>query len=100
MAPPGNLGMSLCGYAKENSVVPPAAAGFQNAPIEQQGRSMSQRRDFIKIPLAIAVAGVMSLSGLPSIAQPLQLLNVSYDPTRELYVEFNQAFAKYWKGKT
>jgi hypothetical protein len=38
--------------------------------------------------------------GLPSIAQPLQLLNVSYDPTRELYVEFNQAFAKYWKGKT
>jgi len=28
------------------------------------------------------------------------LLNVSYDPTRELYVEFNQAFAKYWKGKT
>ncbi|NML45620.1 sulfate ABC transporter substrate-binding protein [Ramlibacter sp. G-1-2-2] len=61
---------------------------------------MSQRRDFIKIPLAVAVAGVMSLSGLPSIAQPLQLLNVSYDPTRELYVEFNQAFAKYWKAKT
>ena len=61
---------------------------------------MSQRRDFIKIPLAIAVAGAMSLSGLPSIAQPLQLLNVSYDPTRELYAEFNQAFAKYWKGKT
>jgi sulfate transport system substrate-binding protein len=28
------------------------------------------------------------------------LLNVSYDPTRELYVEFNQAFAKHWKSKT
>jgi hypothetical protein len=28
------------------------------------------------------------------------LLNVSYDPTRELYVDYNQAFAKYWKGKT
>jgi sulfate/thiosulfate transport system substrate-binding protein len=28
------------------------------------------------------------------------LLNVSYDPTRELYQEFNPAFAKYWKGKT
>jgi len=26
----------------------------------------------------------------------LQLLNVSYDPTRELYVEFNEAFAKHW----
>ncbi len=28
------------------------------------------------------------------------LLNVSYDPTRELYAEFNQAFAKHWKVKT
>ncbi len=28
------------------------------------------------------------------------LLNVSYDPTRELYAEFNQAFAKHWKAKT
>jgi sulfate transport system substrate-binding protein len=28
------------------------------------------------------------------------LLNVSYDPTRELYQEFNQEFVKYWKGKT
>ena len=29
-----------------------------------------------------------------------QFLNVSYDPTRELYVAVNAAFAKYWKGKT
>ena len=28
------------------------------------------------------------------------LLNVSYDPTRELYQDFNAAFAKYWKAKT
>ena len=28
-----------------------------------------------------------------------ELLNVSYDPTRELYQEFNQSFAKYWKSK-
>jgi sulfate transport system substrate-binding protein len=28
------------------------------------------------------------------------LLNVSYDPTRELYQEFNQAFARHWKKKT
>jgi sulfate/thiosulfate transport system substrate-binding protein len=61
---------------------------------------MSLRRDFIKIPLAIAAATALGLTGLPSLAQPLQLLNVSYDPTRELYVEFNQAFARYWKGKT
>jgi len=29
-----------------------------------------------------------------------ELLNVSYDPTRELYQDFNAAFAKHWEGKT
>lgn len=33
-------------------------------------------------------------------AQTVSLLNVSYDPTRELYSEFNSAFAKYWKAKS
>jgi sulfate transport system substrate-binding protein len=35
----------------------------------------------------------------PAAAQ-VKLLNVSYDPTRELYQDFNSAFAKYWKGKS
>ena len=33
-------------------------------------------------------------------AQNVKLLNVSYDPTRELYQDFNAAFAKYWQSKT
>ena len=33
-------------------------------------------------------------------AKEIKLLNVSYDPTRELYVDFNAAFTKYWQGKT
>jgi sulfate/thiosulfate-binding protein len=33
-------------------------------------------------------------------AKEVKLLNVSYDPTRELYTEYNTAFAKYWKDKT
>ena len=33
-------------------------------------------------------------------AKDVTLLNVSYDPTRELYQDFNAAFAKYWQGKT
>lgn len=33
-------------------------------------------------------------------AANITLLNVSYDPTRELYQEYNTAFAKYWKAKT
>jgi sulfate/thiosulfate-binding protein len=32
--------------------------------------------------------------------KPVTLLNVSYDPTRELYEDFNQQFAAYWKNKT
>ncbi len=37
---------------------------------------------------------------LPVHAEDLTLLNVSYDPTRELYQEFNAAFAKHWLAKT
>jgi sulfate transport system substrate-binding protein len=33
-------------------------------------------------------------------AADVKLLNVSYDPTRELYTEYNAAFAKYWRGKS
>ena len=33
-------------------------------------------------------------------AATINLLNVSYDPTRELYEDYNKAFAAYWKVKT
>ena len=58
---------------------------------------MNFRRHFIKFPLA---AAALTLSAASALAQNVTLLNVSYDPTRELYVEFNQAFAKHWKAKT
>ncbi|CAN7143401.1 sulfate ABC transporter substrate-binding protein [Variovorax sp. LjRoot290] len=61
---------------------------------------MSFRRDFIKLSLGAAAAASIALTALPSFAQSVTLLNVSYDPTRELYVDYNKAFAKYWKGKT
>ncbi|HWO98505.1 MAG TPA: sulfate ABC transporter substrate-binding protein [Bacillus sp. (in: firmicutes)] len=32
--------------------------------------------------------------------EPVELLNVSYDPTRELYQDFNEEFSKYWEEKT
>ena len=35
-----------------------------------------------------------------STADTINLLNVSYDPTREFYEDYNKAFAKYWKAKT
>jgi len=47
---------------------------------------------------------ILSLIGLAALsaasAKESTLLNVSYDPTRELYAEYNDAFAKYWKGKS
>jgi sulfate/thiosulfate transport system substrate-binding protein len=46
-------------------------------------------------------ASVLALSlALPALAKDATLLNVSYDPTRELYQEFNEAFSAYWKRKT
>ncbi len=47
--------------------------------------------------LAAAIAGAIVLSGAQA---GVTLLNVSYDPTRELYQDFNAAFGKYWKAKT
>jgi len=45
------------------------------------------------------VAGALLLSSA-TFAKDITLLNVSYDPTRELYKEYNAAFAKYWLAKT
>jgi len=44
-------------------------------------------------------AAAVALTG-SAIAKNIELLNVSYDPTREFYVDYNAAFAKYWKDKT
>ncbi|GKX58970.1 sulfate ABC transporter substrate-binding protein [Leminorella grimontii] len=40
------------------------------------------------------------LASTSVLAKDVQLLNVSYDPTREFYQQYNQAFASYWKDKT
>jgi len=47
---------------------------------------------------ALAVILGMALSAVAG--ANVTLFNVSYDPTRELYQDFNSAFAKYWKAKT
>jgi sulfate/thiosulfate transport system substrate-binding protein len=50
---------------------------------------------------ALVAAVLMVFSGGPAHAQgSLTLLNVSYDPTRELYQDYNAQFAKYWKAKS
>ena len=42
----------------------------------------------------------LMLAATGTLAKDIQLLNVSYDPTREFYQEYNQAFTKYWQQKT
>lgn len=59
---------------------------------------MTTRRHLIQALAATA----LTASAFSAFAQPaaVTLLNVSYDPTRELYVEVNAAFIKHWKAKT
>jgi sulfate transport system substrate-binding protein len=45
-------------------------------------------------------SGNSSSSSNASGGKTIKLLNVSYDPTRELYLDFNESFAKHWKEKT
>ncbi len=54
---------------------------------------MKKLKSFLLAALALALAAGAS-------AKTIELLNVSYDPTRELYADFNKAFAAYWKAKT
>lgn len=56
---------------------------------------------FFSKAAATALAAAISLTPLTSAASAQsQLLNVSYDPTRELYREFNAAFTKHWREKS
>ena len=48
---------------------------------------------FITLSAAVLLAGA-------AVAKDITLLNVSYDPTRELYQEYNAAFVKYWLART
>jgi sulfate transport system substrate-binding protein len=50
--------------------------------------------------LGLAVSALSLIAPIISKAADINLLNVSYDPTRELYQVYNEAFAKYWKAKT
>jgi sulfate transport system substrate-binding protein len=43
---------------------------------------------------------VFSAAVLTTAAKEIKLRNVSYDPTRELYTDFNAAFAKYWQTRS
>ena len=59
---------------------------------------MNTTSAFPRAPRRWLVAALLAVSvAVPAAARDVQLLNVSYDPTRELYRDFNAAFARHWK---
>ena len=52
------------------------------------------------LTIASLVFTLSLVAPITALAKEVTLLNVSYDPTRELYVDFNAAFSKYWQAKT
>jgi sulfate transport system substrate-binding protein len=63
-----------------------------SSDINRKGAA-EMKKFFITSALALLLIGSTQ-------AAEISLLNVSYDPTRELYQEYNAAFAKYWKSKS
>jgi sulfate transport system substrate-binding protein len=59
---------------------------------------MSIHRIIARASIAVLAASLVLVS--TAVRADTTLLNVSYDPTRELYDEYNKAFAQYWRQKT
>jgi len=58
-------------------------------------------KTFLKILASVVVLlAILAGGAAPGQAKDITILNVSYDPTREFYIEFNAAFAKHWKQET
>ena len=60
----------------------------------------NSRNFLVRAKFWFALALVVVSMGSAANAATSKLLNVSYDPTRELYEDYNAAFAAYWKAKT
>ncbi len=61
--------------------------------IENNGKRISREYFWFALALIVILMGSAH-------AATVKLLNVSYDPTRELYEDYNKAFATYWSGKS
>lgn len=70
---------------------------MSHPPSNDRPHSLLRRRTVLAAATAACTPGLVPLARA---ARDIQLLNVSYDPTRELYAEFNKAFSAHWKGKS
>lgn len=60
----------------------------------------TSRRHVVRALTALGATWLTATALQAQAPAPVTLLNVSYDPTRELYVEYNAAFIKHWKAQT
>jgi sulfate transport system substrate-binding protein len=78
--------------------MPPKPRRFLAASV--QANEPAQEISTMHSPRKLIAALLAALLSAGSAQAGVSLLNVSYDPTRELYQEYNAAFAKYWLAKT
>src|SRR5262249_10117587 len=81
----------------------PAIGWFQGNKKKRCSRANHKETATMQLKsIGLAVAGVFALGTLipAASADDQKLLNVSYDPTRELYAAVNDAFAAKWKAET
>jgi sulfate/thiosulfate-binding protein len=76
----------------------PAQYGKQKRSSEFEGIMFQNK--IIKVVSFLALAIGAAVVSASDVRAQKTLLNVSYDPTRELYREFNPAFIKHWRAKT
>ena len=53
----------------------------------------------IKKIFAFGLAAVLALTPVQAFGKIVSITNVSYDPTREMFEQYNKIFEKHWKGK-
>ena len=73
--------------------------------IKQSGILFTGKKIIKSLALAVLLLPALSFSAdydkaAEAAKKKLEILNVSYDPTRELYSDYNKDFTKYWKEKT
>src|ERR1700759_3126296 len=80
----------------QNDVQPVLSSQDLSEPKPRGHFPMTTPRLLARTFLAVALAATAAVS----LAKDITLLNVSYDPTRELYQDIDATFPKYWKAKT
>jgi sulfate transport system substrate-binding protein len=86
IAAPAGVAFDPALRPQPESAMPTPASAVRRAPLARLARHLA----VLLVPLALAT---------PAVAQTT-LLNVSYDPTRELYQDLNKAFAEQWQART